>query len=181
MQKKGGFWKIFFIVMIILILITSIAACIFLFKKIDNSQFYNDQINSGELTNPVTNITDEKAIEKFDESFVYYLLYSLKAYNLHNPPLSSDKPKIEIRVDSDPFNAIIESGKIIVKKGSIENKDVLIKTTKSEAVKMLREGSKVFESFSSESSTIEMVAGKATLFGKGYLQMYEEITGKKLI
>ncbi len=45
--------------------------------------------------NPAEGLSVEQAIVEFDESFVYYLLFNIKAYNLHNPPLSSAEPRIE--------------------------------------------------------------------------------------
>ena len=49
--------------------------------------------------NPMIGLTFEQAVEQFDETFVSYILYSLEAYNLHPPLLSSDKPSIEFYIE----------------------------------------------------------------------------------
>src|SRR3989344_2703001 len=48
--------------------------------------------------NPASGLTTEKATAGFNESYISYLLYSFGVQNLHNPPLSGDKPKIKIYV-----------------------------------------------------------------------------------
>lgn len=132
------------------------------------------------IANPALNLTMQEAIQKFDESFVFYLLYSIKAYNLHNPPLSRDTPKIEIIVGNDAYNAAVSKGIISVNKGAINNEDIVIRTTKEEAVKMVKDKNYVTQSFDEGKSTIELIAGKTKLFAKGYLNMYTELTGKSV-
>lgn len=141
---------------------------------------YELKISSGELVNPVSGLSLQEAEQQFNESFIYYMLYSIRAYNLHNPALSFDTPKIEIFVDGDPYNAEISGGEIYVSRGETENEDIIIRTTKREAIKMLQDKSYVSSSFAGGGSTIELVAGKTTLFGKGYLRLYEQLTGKSI-
>jgi len=131
------------------------------------------------LVNPVENLTDEEAAVKFDESFVRYLLISIGAYKLHNPPLSKNTPKIEIHVDELVFNAEVRDSKIYIEKGEIGNEDVIIRTSREEGVKMMRDKKNVVDSFSSGMSSMELVSGKAVLLAKGYLKIYEELTGNK--
>ena len=73
-------------------------------------------------------MTDEQAVVEFDEDFVFYLLYSIKAYNLHNPPLSSNYPKMEVDVGGDIFSASVKKGLIEVERGGIEEEDVVIRS-----------------------------------------------------
>ncbi len=141
----------------------------------------NESVYSGrEIVNPVSNLTDEQAVIDFDEDFVFYLLYSIKAYNLHNPPLSSNYPKMEVDVGGDIFSASVKKGLIEVESGGIAEEDVVIRTTKEEAVKMLRDRNYVTESFSEGRSGIDLIADKTTLFAKGYLKLYNEVTGKSI-
>jgi len=151
MKKRGGFLKIFLIAIIIVLalIIAALLLYIFTIKGKDNSGFYADLEKSGQLTNPILNMDEEKAVQQFNESFVYYLLYKIKAYNLHNPPVSSDTPKIELVIEQEVYSAEIIKGKIIVEKGAKQDKDILITTNKREAIKMLRNSSYIFESFSS--------------------------------
>jgi len=135
---------------------------------------------SSNVTNPAANLSIEEAVAQFNSGFIYYLLYSIKAYNLHNPLFSSDTPKIEIHVGADIYNAIIENGNIKVQNGEIANKDIIIVTTKEDAVKMMKDTTYVQDSFRNGNSQIELVAGKTTLFMKGYLNLYSELTGKSM-
>lgn len=130
------------------------------------------------IKNPAYNMTISQAAASFNESFVSYILYSIGANQLHNPPLSSDTPKISFYIGEDVYNAEIIKGNVLVKKGQIDNADIIIRTSKLEGAKMMQGKSYVIQSFADGNSKIEMVAGKATLFTKGYLGMYQSLTGK---
>lgn len=132
---------------------------------------------NSDIRNPITGFSIEQASNSVDESFVYYLLYNFKAYNLHNPPLSKDNPKIEIMVDDAFYNAVIKSGEIVVSKGEIKDEDITIRTTSNEMVKMMNNKDYAKLSFSSGSSQIVVMNSKSILLAKGYLNLYSEITG----
>lgn len=132
--------------------------------------------SGGTLANPARGLSLQEAVEKFDESFVYYLLVNIKAYNLHSPLFSSDKPIIVLFVDEDIYNAEISDGKIDVKIGEVEKKDIIIRTTKEEAVKMIYDKTYIFNSFKNRGSIVEFVADKSTLALKGYLKLYEMLS-----
>ncbi len=149
-----------------------------LFTGGDYEEVYAERIASGEIVNPVEGLTDEEAVLRFDEGFVYYLLVNIKAYNLHEPMFSSDTPKMEIDVGGDIFNAEILEGEIGVASGGIGGEDVIIRTSKEEAVKMIRDKDYVKESFETGGSSIELIAEETTLFLKGYLKIYDELTGE---
>ncbi len=173
MDKRG--WIVWVSIALVVVLIGSAFFYFALFNR-DNSSVYS----SYNLKNPIGNLSDEEAVLAFDESFVFYLLYEIKAYNLHNPPFSSDIPRIEINVGDDVFGATVDRGIINVTKGRIAKRDIIITTTKSEAVKMLRDKSYVVKSFNDKMSSIELVADRTTLFAKGYLGMYSELTGNSI-
>lgn len=173
MDKKGR-WILWVSIILVIVLVIIFFFYFALFNP--RNSVYEGQ----EITNPAFGMTAEQARISFDESFVFYLLYSIKAYNLHNPPLSSNVPKIEIHVEGEIFNAVIESGAINVEKGSIAEKDIIITTNKDEAIKMMNDKNYVTESFNAGKSTIELVADKTTLFAKGYLGLYNELTGKSI-
>ena len=175
MNKKGSaaLW-------ISLILLGLLVITLFLYFVLYNPAHNSsrvDKISSGELVNPTTGLSVESAVKQFNESFVYYLLYNIKAYNLHNPPLSKNTPKILIYVDNDVYNAEVDRDEIYVVKDEIVSKDIIIRTTKEEAVKMIRDKNYIADSFSSGNSKIELITDKSTLFGKGYLNLYKELTG----
>ena len=174
MNKKGK-WVLWVSIALVVVLVIGMFFYFAMFSP-QNERAYADS----EVKNPSVGLTTEEAVMQFDESFVFYILYSIKAYNLHNPPLSSNTPKIEFLIDDESFNAEIVDGAINVKKGIIADEDIIIRTTKEEGVKMTQSKDYVQESFSSGKSGIELVAGKVNLFSKGYLNMYTELTGKSV-
>src|SRR3990172_10605312 len=162
MNKQGS--KLFWVSVILAVLLI---AAIFLYFALFNPN--NQGIYAGQqLKNPVINLTDEQAAMAFDEYFVFYFLYNIKAYNLHNPPLSSNYPELEINAGGDIFSATVKRGMIDVSRGEGSKKDIIIKTTKEEAVKMMRDSSYITKSFNDGLSGIELVADKTALFAKGY-------------
>ena len=130
-----------------------------------------------ELGNPGETLTIEEAIEKFDESFVTYLLYSIGASGLKNAPFSDDRPEIEIYVDADVYNAYVESGVVSVARGEIEGEDIRIRTNAREAVLMIQNREYIFESFSEGKSSMELVSDQKDLGLKGYLKIYNALVG----
>ena len=173
MNKRGSKWIVFSVILVVALFIG-----MFLYMSL-----FKPRNNSGQFTalkNPADNLTIDQVAEKFDEEFVYYLLASIKAYNLHNPPLSSEKPRINIMVGDDSYSAIIDAGRILVSKELVENPDIKIVTTKSEAAMMVKYPDYVKPSFESGKSSIELLAGKTALFSKGYLNLYTEVTGKSV-
>lgn len=130
------------------------------------------------IQNPVTGLSEEKAVQSFNESFVLYLALSIGAGKLHNIPFSSDIPIMEVYVDELIFNVKVNSGAVTVSRGSAQSKDIILKTTKREAVRMLKDKNYIGESFSLGNSQIKLVAGKLALLGKGYLSLYQDLTGK---
>jgi len=126
--------------------------------------------------NPAEGLSDEEAIELFDESFIEYLLLSIKAYNLHKPPFSSDTPRIEFHVGGEIFNAEVLEYEFLVGRGEISDEDVVITTSKLEAIKMMRDVDYVGDSFRAGESSIELIAGEGTLFVKGYMKIYGELS-----
>lgn len=177
MLGKKGSWVVYVSIALIVLLVTVLFFYFALYNP-NYDSFYDNQIMGGELVNPVSGLSYAEAVEQFDENFVYYLLYSVKAYNLHKAPLSSDSPKIEVYAGDVVYNAEIVSGKIYVSQGEIAKKDIIIYTTKEEAVKMLQDSSYIQSSFSEGKSSAEKIEGQSILFGKGYLSLYTELTGK---
>jgi hypothetical protein len=175
MNKRGGWIVIAGLIFLIVLVI--ILFVYFAFSGFNYSPYYDAKGASGEIKNPSDGLTDEEAAATFNESFVYYLLYNIEAYNLHNVPFSDSKPIILIYVDSDVYNAVVDSGNILVSRGTISSEDIEIRTDKNEAVRMVRDSNYVKASFVSGKSSIELKAEKTTLFAKGYLKLYESLNG----
>ncbi len=171
-EKRGK--TIIIIISIVVVLILIGGYFYFNFNK-RNEPTKNS--NTKTLINPVNGLSTEVAVEKFDESFVYYLLASIGVQGLHAPPLSSNNPKMEIIVSGDEYNAEVEDGKIKVGRGLIDDEDIIITTTKEEAVAMLRDKNYVSTSFNDGKSSVEIIAGNIELATKGYLKIYEELGG----
>ena len=163
------------IILILLPIILVLLALTYIYFVFYHKSNYDNTII---ITNPVVGLTDQQAIEQFDESFVEFLLVSIGAQSLHNPPLSSNTPKIEIQLEDTTFSAEVKERLITVSQNSIEDKDIIIRTTKAEAVKMLRDEEYIKQSFLEGSSTVELIASKTTLFTKGYLKIYTDLTGE---
>lgn len=175
MNKKGGLaiW-----ISIALAFVLVIGLFIYFSLTGQNyDDYYKELTERGLIVNPALELSTEDAVAKFNETFVYYLLYSIKAYNLHNLPLSPNKPKIEIHIDDKIYNSIIDSGEIIVNRGQIEDEDIVIKTSAVEAVMMMQDKNHIYKSFKNGESKIELVASKSVLFGKGYLKLYGTLKG----
>lgn len=145
----------------------------------DSSQ--SQTVQRRAIENPASGLTDEEAEDVFDEEFVSYLLYSIDADELHRPPLSDDRPKIEIYASDSVYSAEVYKGDITVEEGTILNEDITIRTTRLEAIKMIRDPSYVVQSFRDGKSTIELHKGNIRLASKGYIKLYESVTGEKVV
>ena len=180
MNTKGKSHLFLIISVLLVVVLIIVMFYYFALRAPDYTSLYENRIKSGELVNPIEGKSIEEAIADFDDSFVYYLLYTIKAYNLHNPPLSSDSPKIEIYVEDEIYNAKIVKGNILVKRGAIDEEDISITTSRKEAVNMIKTKDYVKQSFKDKESTIELKAEKSILFAKGYLNFYNEISGESV-
>lgn len=173
LKKRGLVLKVLFFIAIFAFL--TVVFFVILFFR--NNHSYLDV---SELENPIAKLNDSQAILNFNESFVYYLLYNIGAYKLHSSPLAKGNPKIGFVVEENKYTAEIIKGKIFVRKNLEQDVDIIIKTSKEEAVKMLRNKENIEKSFEEGKSTIELIKDKKTLFLKGYLSLYTELTGKSV-
>jgi hypothetical protein len=173
---KRGLGRIWIIVIILLLVVSFLTGFVtyFIFFGPD----YQENYSGGTvLKNPAAGKSLEEAVAEFDENFVYYFLVSIKAYNLHSPPLSSDLPRIEFYIGEQIYNAKVDEGVIRVGRGEIEDEDIIIRTSTVEAVKMVKSRDYVFDSFANGGSKIGLVTGETELALKGYLKLYEELVG----
>ena len=174
MNKRGN-WVLLVSIGFLILLVIALFLYFTLFKQ-NNEKLYEAK----SIINPVANLSLEEAVNSFNESFIYYFIYEVKAYNLHNPPLSSNKPKINFVIDDKRYNAVITKGNIAVSSGNLDNGDIVIKMSREEAVKILKNKEYIQESFSSGRSEIVLIASKSELFAKGYLNLYNEIIGNDI-
>src|SRR3989344_8758536 len=111
---KSWALRISFLVLFLLILLLFLYFILF---KPGNENLYSEQVSSGKLKNPVANVEDSEALRNFDDTYVHYLLYLIKAYNLHNPPLSNEDPLLEVILDDSTYHSYIKKGIIQVFEG----------------------------------------------------------------
>lgn len=112
---------------------------------------------------------------------ITFLLNEMKAYKLHNPPLSKNTPKIKTIIDSSVFSSEVKKGKITTTNSDTNEPDIIIKTDKQTFLDIVNVDNPITaiqQEVNKGHMQIELVAGKTELFTKGYLSLYKEITGK---
>lgn len=124
----------------------------------------------------------EEGVMEFNEDYINYVFVALGTGYLHKSPFFGN-PSIEFDIGGDIWNSEIKEGKPYSKKGSIDSEDIRISISKEEAVEALLASN--IEEFMKESvknggTKIELIAGKAELFSKGYLEMYKGLTGNEV-
>jgi len=131
----------------------------------------------------------EQAEFDFNQDYINYVLIALGAYKLHNPPLSKEIPRIRfVLIDSDGtkeiYNSEIINNKVKTYIGDVEEADLIVTTNKKEVINaMLSKDIRIFmkNSVRLGRTEIDMKANKIILISKGYIQMYEEVTGERFI
>ena len=129
-----------------------------------------------EIEEELEELEDVVVKDEDKKELIKYILILMRAYNLHNPPLSSDTPKMEFDMEGEKFNAEVIKGEIYVNEGPIEGEDVRINSNWGEAVVMSQGLEYVKTSFGSGRSTIEQVCDTKICFLKGYKEIYDELS-----
>ncbi len=106
---------------------------------------------------------------------IRYAATLLKLYNLHTTPYTKVTPKIQIDLNQETYSIEIITGEIIITEGEIQNKDIIIRTTREELLKINENTDYIKESISSGKTTIEKIASDFILFSKGYSVLYPEL------
>ena len=142
--------------------------------------YYATAVNNvkPDIKNPISENAGSEII--ISEEYISYLLNEIGAYKLHNPPLSNDMPKINLKVDELEFKAEIDNGYPRTNKGNWDKADIKITTTKKEVTGAIKSNPKEYmkNSVSSGKTEIKLEAGYTELFSKGYLTLYHDLTGK---
>lgn len=129
------------------------------------------------IGSPIVDMSDAEAIEQFDESYVEYLLYEMKAFNLHSPPFSGNTPKMEFHIDGVVYSVEVTDDEFVVEEAEVVGEDLVITTTKEDVVAMIRGQNGIKSSFEDGGSSVEVIADKDELFWKGYLKIYDQFAG----
>lgn len=142
--------------------------------------YYATAVNNvkPEIKNPMDENAGSEII--INEQYISYLLNEIGAYKLHAPSLSNDMPKINLKVDELEFKAEIDNGYPRTNTGKWDKADIKITTTKNEVIEAIKSNPKEYmkNSVSSGKTVIELLGGYTDLFSKGYLTLYQDLTGK---
>tara|TARA_Y100000034_G_C6806095_1_gene361937 strand:+ start:345 stop:908 length:564 start_codon:yes stop_codon:yes gene_type:complete len=124
----------------------------------------------------------EQGVIEFDEEYINYLLVALGTGYLHKSIIGGN-PILELVLEDETWNSEIIKGFPNSALGGIDNEDLRITISKEEAVKAIL--SSDITQFMKNSAVagniqLEMVAGYTELFAKGYLDMYNALTGEEM-
>lgn len=136
--------------------------------------------NTNELGQINEQAVVEQGVMEFNEDYINYILVALGVSHLYKSMINFENPLIEFVLGDEVWSSEIIGGVPNSKKESIDNEDMKISISKEEVVEaLLASNIEEFmkESVKNRNTEIELVAGKAELFSKGYLEMYRELTG----
>ncbi len=122
----------------------------------------------------------EEGVREFNEEYINYILQGLGVNELHSA-IGFGNPVIEVVVDEEVWSSEIMDRIPNTIKESNDNKDIMVILSKEEAVKAILSndiGIFMKNSVANGNTEIKMVAGNAELFAKGYLSIYNSISGK---
>ena len=176
-QNKKRSSKIIILVIFILLILAFIGAGGIYYFLFSNGKEESKIEGGGKvLNNPAKGLSLEEAVEKFNDEYIKFLLVAIKAGNLHNPPFSSDIPKIEISLGEEIYHGTVTDNKISVGKGQIEDEDIILYSSREEIVKIMKDKDYVKNSFENGLASIELKTDKLELYSKGYLDIYDELS-----
>ena len=171
--------KRWWVLIIILMILTAIVAVFYILYFQIPIRFTSEQ----NIVNPAKTLSPEQAILDFNESYADYLIFLIGGQKLHNPPLSSNNPKIKIVLGEEIFISEVNKGVINTRRADLDEVDLIIRTSRQEIVNaILSSDAKLYlkQSVSSGNIQLEMVGSYPSLFSKGYLGLYKEITGEEI-
>lgn len=185
--------KILLIVFVVLLLLIIVFAAGFLLKKPTYVEIIieNPLIGIVEANTNVEGKVDvpaviEQAVIEFNENYINYILAALGTGYLHKSIVGGN-PYLELVMSdssgNDIWHAKIVDGMPSSALGETDKEDLRISMSKVEAIRAIL--SSDIEQFMKDSvgagnTQIELVANKAELFAKGYLDMYKELTGEEI-
>jgi hypothetical protein len=121
------------------------------------------------------------AQEKINSSHVEYLFNEIGFFNLHNKPLSSDKPQIEVLVGEKYYAVSVENNRVNAVEGRISNPDLRVKMAREDLVLILQSDNlqEIIAGLAkSNKIQVEPVADMETLALKGYKSLLDYMVKK---
>jgi len=138
-------------------------------------------------TNEVGVVNKEAVVEQgvmdFNAEYINYLLVAMGVGNLHKSMIGYGNPKIEFVLDDEVWSTELTRNGFNTGQVSIDDPDLRISMSKEEAVEaLIAENAVEFMKTSvyNGGTGVEMIAGKVELGSKGYLAMYNELTGEEI-
>ncbi len=190
--KKRNYTKIIVtLIVLLIILVLSVLSFVMYKYVLPNFQLGGSSEEGSNYPNPMNSLINSgknktelvlEGEQSFNESYINYVLFSMGAWNLHSTILSGNLPKIEVQVD-ETYSSEIIKGEIFTSLGEIEDEDIVIVTEKKEIIEAILSediGEYMKDSVRNKRTEIQMVAGYTELYGKGYLEMYGELTGESV-
>jgi hypothetical protein len=185
--------KILIIIFVILLLVLIVFAAGYLLKKPTYVEIVLENPLEGivKANTNLEGIVDtpavvEQAIIEFNEDYINYLLVALGTGYLHGSIIGGN-PLLELVLTDNSgdeiWHAEVIDGMPNSVLGETENEDLRISLSKETAVRaILSEDVNKFmkDSHSQGSISLELIANKAELFAKGYLDMYKVLTGEEI-
>jgi len=111
--------------------------------------------------------------EHVQKDTIRALMIGLELQSVHEVPFSDVTPKIQLYIAENiyfvnSYNIEIVKGDVIINDGETAIKDIIIRTSKEEVMKMIEDNSYAKESYLSGRTVIEKIAEDFVLFSKGY-------------
>lgn len=189
-------WRTFKKVIIVLIVVVAIALVLsgmfflgFFVKKPTTNIVIENPLKNIVFanTNEVGVVNKEAVVEQgiieFDVDYINYLLVAIGVGNLHKSMIGYGNPKIEFVLGDEVWSTEITKNGFNTGQISIDDPDLRISMSKEEAVEALLATDAVEfmkASVYSGETGVERIAGNVELGSKGYLAMYNELTGEEI-
>jgi len=120
----------------------------------------------------------QEGVAAFNSEYIEYILYALGAQELYTSPLGYGNPKLVIYIDGEIYSAEIVDQTVHISQNSITDPDFAMYISKEEIVNALLAQNMqqhLVDAYKSGDIRAEMLAGKAELVTKGYLNLYGEV------
>jgi len=171
--------RMFLFVIAIILLILLVFLMFFYYVMASPSRPSPDKTQS--LVADIDRLNIENAISQFNEGYISYVIFAIDGWKLHSPPFSEDTPKIKVVVDGETYVSEVIAAEIKTEKREIDDEDIVMNTTKREIVLAIMSPDikgHIKQSIQAGNTTLELKASYTKLLSKGYLPIYQDLTGR---
>lgn len=120
--------------------------------------------------------------EKVQQQTVESLIIALKLYNVHEIPYTEITPKIQLYIKENystgsysvvsPYYVEVIKGDLIIKNGETSDRDIIVRTSEDEVLKIASNRTYIYDSLSSGRTTVQKSTSDFILFVKGYSTLF---------